>query len=108
MAENLSKLLGLSAMALVPIIASACSPSPKPIIEIIQKGNLVSQLDTFTLQLQLEQIKRQLQEATFNKNDFLALGGGRFGGGLPLTNEGLSLEGPSAQTTAKEFVVLLM
>jgi RND family efflux transporter MFP subunit len=44
-----------------------------------QKGDLVAQLDPSALQLQLEQAKLQLEEATFNKNDLIALGGGKFG-----------------------------
>ncbi len=44
-----------------------------------QKGDLVAQLDPSALQLQLEQAKLQLEEAAFNKNDLIALGGGTFG-----------------------------
>lgn len=44
-----------------------------------QKGDLVAQLDPTALQLQLEQARLQLEEAAFNKNDLIALGGGRFG-----------------------------
>jgi RND family efflux transporter MFP subunit len=44
-----------------------------------QKGDLLAQLDPSALQLQLEQARLQLEEATFNKNDLIALGGGKFG-----------------------------
>ena len=44
-----------------------------------QKGDLVAQLNPSSLLLQLEQARLQLEEATFNKNDLIALGGGKFG-----------------------------
>jgi membrane fusion protein, multidrug efflux system len=56
----------------------------------LQKGDLVAQLDPSTLQLQLEQAWLQLEEATFNKNDLIALGGGRFGDDGSVSSEVLN------------------
>lgn len=55
-----------------------------------QKGDIVAQLDPSALHLQLEQAKLQLEEATFNKNDLIALGGGRFGDDSSINSEMLN------------------